>query len=97
MDLNLRAKFPQPKFFEGYDFSLVAFPDGYSEADLRSLEFVAAAQDFVFHGQTDRGKMHLAIAVGTACVAIGGPCASSRPSSSRWRSPARPETTRESR
>ena len=69
--LYRKAKFPQVKSFEGYDFARVAFPDGYSEADLRSLEFVDAAQDFVFHGQTGRGKTHLAIAVGTACVAAG--------------------------
>lgn len=69
--LYRRARFPQVKSFEGYDFSQVAFPDGYTEADLRSLAFVDAAQDFVFHGQTGRGKTHLAIAVGSACVAAG--------------------------
>lgn len=69
--LYRRARFPQVKSFEGYDFSQVSFPDGYTEADLRSLAFVDAAQDFVFHGQTGRGKTHLAIAVGSACVAAG--------------------------
>ena len=69
--LYRRARFPQPKSFEGYDFSQVSFPEGYTEEDLRSLAFVDAAQDFVFHGQTGRGKTHLAIAVGTACVAAG--------------------------
>ena len=66
-----RAKFPQVKSFEGYDFSQVAFPDGYGVDDLKSLSFVEAAQDFVFHGQTGRGKTHLAIAVGHACVMAG--------------------------
>ena len=33
--------------------------------------FVDSAQDFVFHGQTGRGKTHLAIAVGNACVRAG--------------------------
>lgn len=66
--LYRRARFPQPKSFDGYDFSQVAFPDGYTADDLRSLAFVADAQDFVFHGQTGRGKTHLAIAVGSACV-----------------------------
>ena len=69
--LYRRARFPQVKSFEGYDFSQVVFPDGYGEADLRSLGFVDEAQDFVFHGQTGRGKTHLAIAVGSACVAAG--------------------------
>lgn len=66
-----KAKFPAPKSFEGYDFSQVSFPDGYTADDLMSLSFVDAAQDFVFHGQTGRGKTHLATAVGTACVAKG--------------------------
>ena len=69
--LYRKAKFPQVKSFEGYDFSQVAFPDGYTESDLRSLEFIEHAQDFVFYGQTGRGKTHLAIAIGTACVAAG--------------------------
>ena len=69
--LYRRARFPQPKSFDGYDFSQVAFPDGYTADDLRSLAFVADAQDFVFHGQTGRGKTHLAIAVGSACVQAG--------------------------
>ena len=58
--LYRRAKFPQVKSFDGYDFSQVAFPDGYGVDDLKSLSFVDAAQDFVFHGQTGRGKTHLA-------------------------------------
>lgn len=69
--LYRRARFPQPKSFDGYDFSQVAFPDGYTAGDLRSLAFVADAQDFVFHGQTGRGKTHLAIAVGSACIQAG--------------------------
>ena len=69
--LYRKAAFPQVKSFEGYDFSQVAFPDGYGADDLMSLGFVDAAQDFVFHGQTGRGKTHLAIAVGNACVQAG--------------------------
>lgn len=69
--LYRRARFLQMKSFEGYDFSQVGFPEGYSKEDLVSLAFVDAAQDFVFHGQTGRGKTHLAIAVGNACVQAG--------------------------
>ena len=69
--LYRRAKFPQVKSFEGYDFSEVGMPDGYTEDDLKSLSFVDAAQDFVFYGQTGRGKTHLAIAIGNACVKAG--------------------------
>lgn len=32
---------------------------------------MGAAQDFVFHGQTGRGKTHLAIAIGLACAKAG--------------------------
>jgi DNA replication protein DnaC len=66
-----KARFPQVKSFEGYDFSQVGLPDGYTVGDLRSLAFVDAAQDFVFHGPTGRGKTHLAIAIGCACVDSG--------------------------
>lgn len=69
--LYRRAKFPQVKSFEGYDSSEVGMPDGYTEDDLKSLSFVDAAQDFVFYGQTGRGKTHLAIAIGNACVKAG--------------------------
>lgn len=69
--LYRRAKFPQLKSFDGYDFSQVAFPDGYGVDDLKNLSFVDAAQDFVFHGLTGRGKTHLAIAIGSACVMAG--------------------------
>ena len=66
-----KARFPQVKSFEGYDFTQVDLPDGYSEDDLRSLKFVDRAQDFVFHGQTGRGKTHLAIAIGMVCAQTG--------------------------
>lgn len=66
-----RARFPAVKTFDGYDFSQVALPEGYSVEDMRSLAFVDAAQDFVFHGPTGRGKTHLAIAIGIAAVRAG--------------------------
>jgi DNA replication protein DnaC len=66
-----QAKFPAIKSFEGYDFSQIALPEGYSVESLKSLEFIKSAQDFVFHGQTGRGKTHLAIAIGLAAVKEG--------------------------
>lgn len=66
-----KARFPQVKSFEGYDFAQVTLPEGYGVGDLTSLEFVEQAQDFVFHGQTGRGKTHLAIAIGMACAKAG--------------------------
>lgn len=83
--LYRRARFPQVKSFEGYDFSEVGMPDGYTEDDLKSLSFVDAAQDFVFYGQTGRGKTHLAIAIGNAWSRPARRFASTRPPSSRWR------------
>lgn len=69
--LMRKAKFPQIKSFKDYDFAEVALPEGYSIDDLKSLTFMAAAQDFVFHGQTGRGKTHLAIAIGISAVEKG--------------------------
>lgn len=66
-----RARFPAMKTFSAYDFSQISLPEGYSAADLKSLSFVDAAQDFVFHGQTGRGKTHLAIAIGISAVSKG--------------------------
>ena len=66
-----KAKFPQIKSFDGYDFTQIALPEGYSVDDLKSLSFIDSAQDFVFHGNTGRGKTHLAIAIGLACTKMG--------------------------
>ena len=65
------AKFPALKSFESYDFSNVAFPDGFTAKDLMTLDFVSRAEDFIFHGPTGRGKTHLAIAIGVACANAG--------------------------
>lgn len=69
--LYRKAAFPQVKLFDDCDFPQVALPEGYGPDDLMSLAFVDAAQDFAFHGRTGRGKTHLAIAVGNACVQAG--------------------------
>lgn len=55
-----KAKFPQVKSFEGY-----------TAEDLMGLGFIDRAQDFVFYGQTGRGKTHLAIAIGVAAASSG--------------------------
>lgn len=39
--------------------------------DPKSLSFIDMAQDFVFHGQTGRGKTHLVIALGNAAAMAG--------------------------
>ena len=66
-----KAKFPAIKSFEDYDFTQVSFPDRYTQEDIKELGFIEKAQDFVFHGQTGRGKTHLAIAIGVACIEKG--------------------------
>lgn len=69
--LMRKAKFPAIMGFDGYDFSNVSFPEGYTERDIRSLGFIDKRQDFVFYGPTGRGKTHLATAVGLAAVDSG--------------------------
>lgn len=66
-----KAAFPQIKSFDGYDFSQVSFPENYDADRLKGLEFIDQGQDFVFHGQTGRGKTHLAIATGVSAVKRG--------------------------
>lgn len=69
--LMRRAAFPVIKSLDAFDFTEVMFPEGYKAEDIMSLDFVKAAQDFVFYGKTGRGKTHLAIALGIACVNAG--------------------------
>jgi DNA replication protein DnaC len=71
--LMRRACFPVVKTLNDFDFSQVAFPDGYTKENLVSLEFVHHAQDFVFFGKTGRGKTHAATAIGMAAVSTGRP------------------------
>ena len=66
-----RAKFPAVKSVEGFDFSEVSMPDGYTVDDMLSLGFVEAAQDFVFYGGCGRGKTHLSIALGVLATERG--------------------------
>ena len=66
-----RAKFPAVKSVEGFDFSEVSMPDGYTVEDMLSLGFVEAAQDFVFYGGCGRGKTHLSIALGVLATERG--------------------------
>ncbi len=66
-----KAKFDEIKSFEGYDFSNVVFPDGYSADDMRSLAFIKAKQSFVFYGQTGRGKTHCSEALGLEAINAG--------------------------
>ena len=71
--LMRRAKFPVPKGLDGYDFSDVRLPDGYTRDEMLSLDFARHAQDLVFYGKTGRGKTHLAIALGRKACRQGVP------------------------
>lgn len=53
---------------EGFDWSNVAFPDGWGCEDMCSLAFVRDAEDLVSCGQTGRGKTHMATALGIAAT-----------------------------
>ncbi len=66
--LMRRAGFPVPKSMDDFDFTELAMPEGYGKEEMLGLGFVEQAQDFVFYGKTGRGKTHLAIALGIACV-----------------------------
>lgn len=68
-----QARFPVPKSVEGFDWSDVAFPDGWGRGEMLSLAFVRDAEDLVFYGQTGRGKTHMATALGIAATSAGYP------------------------
>lgn len=50
------ARFPTLKSLDDFDFSDVVLPDDYSVEEMRTLEFVEMAQDFVFYGSCGRGN-----------------------------------------
>lgn len=66
-----RARFPQARSFAGLDCPKVTMPEGHAPPDLESLGFVDRTEGFVFHGETGRGKSHLAIATGIAAAGAG--------------------------
>ena len=68
-----QARFPVPKSAGGFDWSSVAFPDGWGRDEMLSLAFVRDAEDLVFYGQTGRGKTHMATALGIAATSAGYP------------------------
>lgn len=72
MNARLRkARFPQLKSIDDFDFSNISFPEGYTKEHLQALGFIDEAQDFVFYGQTGRGKTHLSEAIGILAVSSG--------------------------
>ncbi|OUO21811.1 ATP-binding protein [Collinsella sp. An307] len=68
-----QARFPVPKAAEGFDGSLVRFPEGWGREEMLSLDFVGHAEDLVFHGPTGRGKTHMVTALGVEATRRGIP------------------------
>lgn len=66
-----KAAFPAVKSIDDFDFTDVKMPESHDVTDMRSLKWLESAQDYVFYGQTGRGKTHLAIALGMLCIAAG--------------------------
>lgn len=63
-----QAKLPAKKTLDGYDWSQINLPDGYSKDALSGLEFLDYHGDLVFYGDVGTGKTHLASAlVAAAC------------------------------
>jgi DNA replication protein DnaC len=63
-----QARFPAPKSVEGFDWTNVAFPDGWRRDEMCSLAFVRDVKGLVFYSQTGRGKTHMAIALSIAAT-----------------------------
>lgn len=71
--LMRQASFPTVKSVDGFDFSGVKLPDGYTADELTSLAFLDNAENLVLYGPSGRGKTHLAVALGILAVGCGRP------------------------
>lgn len=77
-----KAAFPAVKSIDDFDFTDVKMPEGHDMTDMESLKWLESVQDYVFYGQTDRGKTHLAIALGMLYIAADKTVAASHAPSS---------------
>lgn len=69
MQVIKRARFPQTKTFEMFDFSFQPQLNKQELLDLKNLQFMEAHQNILFLGSPGVGKSHLAIALGVeACL-----------------------------
>ncbi|WP_026961072.1 IS21-like element helper ATPase IstB [Alicyclobacillus herbarius] len=59
-----KARFPQVKTLEGYDFRAVTFPPHCSKELLTDLAFLERKENVLMLGKVGTGKTHLAIALG---------------------------------
>lgn len=65
-----RAKFPNMRSIEGFDFDGVVF-DSCDKQRMLALDFVEDAENLVFFGPSGRGKSHLATALGIRATQQG--------------------------
>ncbi len=66
-----KARFPQLKSIDDFDFSNIGFPEGHAKEHLRKLDSIDEAQGFVFRGQTGRGKPRPSEAIGILAADSG--------------------------
>lgn len=63
-----KARFTQPKTFEGYTYESITFPTNLTREELSSLAFVTQKRNVCMLGAVGTGKTHLATALGVeAC------------------------------
>ena len=62
-----RCALPAPKTFDGYDWGIVSWPEGFGRDDLLSLSFMRGKGDLVLMGDAGTGKTHIATALCMMC------------------------------
>jgi DNA replication protein DnaC len=66
-----RARFPQLKTLDEFDYSFQNSINQQSMRDLESLDFMHAKENIVFLGPSGVGKTHLAIGLGVSAINAG--------------------------
>ena len=66
-----RAQIPVVKSLDGFDWSVVALPEGLARDDLASLSFVDDREDLVLMGDVGTGKTHMAQALAASMCMAG--------------------------
>lgn len=66
-----KARFPQLKTLEGFDFSFQNSISQQSIRDLAGLDFIEARENVIFLGPPGVGKSHLSVALGVEAVNAG--------------------------
>ena len=69
--LRRQANFPSQKGFDGFEWSGIVFPRGFTRDDMLSLAPIDAHEDLVLFGGSGNGKTHTAIALGLLACGEG--------------------------